>query len=163
MKKLIDIKYISEPPKLYWFLRWIFPDYDFKKGVACAFGDRVYIYGGKMEESFQVHEATHLYRQKYSRVYAVWWWIKYILSKDFRYREELIAYQNQWDYIKVRCPIRQQWLVLDKLAAQLASPLYGKVVTKEEALASIIRKHMQNKKKPVAKKTTKKATKKSSK
>ncbi len=122
------IKIINHPPKLAWLLKLRFKEYSFEGGVACAFGNVVYSKDVNMDESFQIHEETHLIRQKRSKLYGVWWWTKYFLSSWFRFEEELIAYQRQFNFIRRNYPrhTHEKWLV--RLATQLASPLYGNLV-----------------------------------
>lgn len=121
------IKMVNRPPKFQWLVKIRFPEYNFEKGIALAFADRVYSCETHMDLSFQIHEQTHLTRQRESVLYAMWWWMRYFFSAKFRYREELIAYSRQYAFICKYYLQSDNMKWLDRLAKQLSSPLYGRV------------------------------------
>lgn len=95
-----------------------------------------------MEPSLLEHEYIHLLSQNLSKAYAVWWWIKYILSKDFRYKEELLAYSRQLGYIVHGIKDRNKKFsvyndVKNRFAEALSGPLYGNMAEYGYALRDL--------------------------
>ncbi len=45
------------------------------------------------------HEKVHIGQQKNFFI-AIFWWVRYYLSKSFRYSQELPAYKKQYQFIK---------------------------------------------------------------
>lgn len=122
-------------PIIYPILKWKFP-IDWNVNVI-AFGDTIYA-KDEIPEHLVVHENTHLLRQKNSKIYGIIWWIRYIFNKKFRFIEELLAYRNQYRFIKSRLKNREeQNKYLRKFSYDLASELYGKMVDFNKAMKLI--------------------------
>lgn len=100
--------------------------------VIFTYGDTVYHPAGtELPQHLKVHEGTHIQQQKVTG--AKEWWDRYLVDVDFRLEQELQAYRNQWSIIsKIRNWREQEWL-LNQIAADLASEIYGNVITKAEA------------------------------
>ena len=112
------MRIINRPPKLQWIVKAFFPGYDFSK-VIFAFGDT--IYAAKPLASYNlVHEKVHLRQMKYSKLYGIIHFIRFVLSKKFRYQSELEAYQEEYKYIKKIAP-----QAADKCARGFAKILAG--------------------------------------
>lgn len=98
------------------------------QAVIFAYGDTVYLTNGAtLTEPLRVHEAVHIDRQR-GRDPADWW-RSYLTSPTFRFAEELPAHRAEWraepDHLKAKA--------LGLIAARLAGPLYGRMVTADEA------------------------------
>src|SRR3990167_1878349 len=89
------MKISHNPPKLYWLVRLFFPDYNFNEITAFSFGDTIYTHENPLADFHFVHEKVHLKQMKYSKVYAVWHFLKFWFSQSFLYRVELEAYREQ--------------------------------------------------------------------
>lgn len=136
MKK-IQIRIVQRRPFFWRLIKWQFPDYDPESSVAVAFGKIVYANAPDFEESYKVHESTHLKQHRHSYFFASIWWIRYLLSKKFRFSQEVEAFQNQYSWIKRNYHDRKHWEWLKLLGSQLASPLYGSMVEEIQARAII--------------------------
>ena len=77
----------------------------FKLGaIAISFGGKVYIKDSYWKyldgnyyakEALLVHEYVHLEQQ---RLQGKIWYVKYVLSKSFRYKQEIFAYKEELKY-----------------------------------------------------------------
>lgn len=77
----------------------------------------------------ETHERRHLIRQQKQGVNE--WVEKYLSDPDFRLHEEAIAYREQLDFIKDR---DKRHKLRMRCAKDLSSPLYGNIVSYEDAL-----------------------------
>lgn len=136
----------NKPPH-YWLLVKLF-GFDWSRNVA-VFGDTLYSKNHDLPDHLIIHEKTHTKQQKHSKIYAVWWWAKYILSPEFRFSQELEAYQAQWKYFQTFYHSSAHFSFLHKITSDLASPLYGSIVSYSKAMRLIREneKTHQNKKK----------------
>jgi len=107
-----------------------------REGIIFTYGDTVYYpQGGELAQHLKVHEATHVQQQK--AMGAKEWWDKYLVDPEFRLQQELQAYRAQYGIIKkIRNWREQEWLI-SAISADLASEMYGNVITKAEARALI--------------------------
>ena len=119
-----------------WFARivkWRFriPDERWRN-VVMAYGSSVYTRVPEVEKEVVVHECVHLDRQRNSKLYGLWWWLKYLVSPRFRFLEELVAYRRQYQWVCENRPrFRDHWL--HKCAGDLSSETYGSLISFEEA------------------------------
>lgn len=88
--------------------------------------------GSKIPEDIYEHERIHSQRQKDPEL----WWNQYLLDRDFRYEEELIAYAHQYKWIKERFSAAVQKEALTELAHNL-STMYNLGITLQEAESKI--------------------------
>lgn len=113
------------------------PDVRATKGVIFAYGDAVYAPGQPdLPQPIKDHEAVHLERQAGD---PATWWRRYIVDPDFRFAEELLAHRAEWKSFKRVVKNREkraQYLAF--MAARLAGPLYGRLVSTAAARAKII-------------------------
>src|SRR3990167_676952 len=104
-------------------------------------GDLVIAYDGtiyhtnQLDTSVIVHESVHLKRQgKNSDA----WYESYIRDPKFRFGEELLAYREQYSFLKEitrdRNELARRWY---RLAKDLSSAMYGSVISHQEALKLI--------------------------
>ena len=91
---------------------------------------------GPMPAHTLAHEIIHVAQQAKSDPLV--WWIRYILSPKFRYKQELPAYQNEYQYFVERIGDRNELnRILIRFAAALSGPLYNKIVDFDEAMRAI--------------------------
>lgn len=110
--------------------------------VYIAFGRSIFAPRDEITDDLYVHECVHLKQMKMSYLYGILWWIKYILSKDFRYSQELPAYVEQLDYLIEHSTVKDknnklreynQWV--HKVAEILSSDMYNNMATYDQALS----------------------------
>lgn len=104
-----------------------------ERKILFTYGDTVYIPSGvPISPDLRTHEATHVQQQ--SQTTPDEWWAKYLVDAQFRLDQELPAYRNQWRHIqRMHLPWQQQEQLLAHISDSLASPMYGNLLTKEEA------------------------------
>jgi len=133
------MKPIERKSKLWNLLKVFFPDADMKE-VYLAFWKYIFMPEGTKEcpVALVVHESVHL-KQQGSLIGALIWWVKYIVSKKFRYSQELEAYQVQvkWFDDTQLAGLKKRYLYRKEMAGMLASPMYGNIVNKDEAFKQL--------------------------
>lgn len=94
-----------------------------------------------------IHEQIHFIRQGAGadESLARTWWIKYCEDPIFRLQEELLAYREQYKFLKgmdggKRFNKPQMFEHAKYFAAELASQKYGNIISESEALMKIIAK-----------------------
>lgn len=108
-----------------------------EKYTVIAYGDSIYCPKEGMSRDLFVHELTHCQRQG-DESQAKRWWQKYMEDEDFRLQEELIAYQQQFEFCKkVYKDRNKRAKILWALAKELASPRYGNLIEHSEAMKLI--------------------------
>lgn len=109
-----------------------------EKYSIIAYGDKIYCPAEGMSQDLLVHEMTHCERQGMREDSAERWWKMYIRDENFRLKEEVIAYQAQFNFCKKVYKDRNR---LDKirraLAQELSSELYGNIISNSEAMELI--------------------------
>jgi hypothetical protein len=113
-------------------------------GVIFAYGDRVYApgAGGRprpfvLPPELHAHEAVHLERQAGC---PEPWWERYLADTAFRLEEEILAHCAEYRAYCARHPNRvKQAQALAGIAAKLAAPLYGGLISAEDAREAILR------------------------
>ena len=108
------------------------------RGMVFTYGDNIYYPDGKepkLPADVLVHEAVHIAQQENS---PSEWWNKYLSDPEFRLRQELQAYREQYQYC---CAIVQdrneRARIAHRLAADLSGPAYGSMIDKIKALTLI--------------------------
>lgn len=105
-------------------------------GVIWAYGNAIHSKYPIRDKSLYAHEGTHLEQQQ--TIGVVKWWDQYLEDPEFRFSQELEAYQAQWQWIKKNLRSREEQVVrLSRLAKDFSSPMYGNIVTYQEALTRI--------------------------
>jgi hypothetical protein len=104
-----------------------------------AYGDTLYAPGIKddteIQDHLMIHEETHQ-RQQGDDVEG--WWIKYIADPEFRLSQELEAYGNQYAFVSKKDMLAiHRKNFLERIAADLASPMYGNILSLQEAESKI--------------------------
>lgn len=107
----------------------------FELRPTCVFtyGDTIYNPGGgEITPDLEVHEETHYMQQGGD---PEKWWNKYLADPEFRLKQEVEAYRNQYrEFIKTTRDRNIIFQFVRRIAGDLASPLYGSVVTYFEAV-----------------------------
>lgn len=104
-----------------------------KKGVIFTYGDTIYNpWNVNITHPLEAHESVHAERQGVGLDGIEAWWDRYLKDIQFRFQEELIAHQAEyWAYNDANRNARRK--ALSKVARKLASPLYGNMITIEQA------------------------------
>lgn len=102
------------------------------QNTVFTYGDKLYNPGGHIIPPHLLrHEEVHSVRQGQN---PSEWWERYLSDPQFRIEEEVAAYQVQYSFVKAGTDSRSvKRTFLQKLARDLSSPMYGKVITFEEA------------------------------
>lgn len=97
-----------------------------------AYGGTIYSPGGtNLPADLLAHEMTHFAQQARSGGPEAWW-RRYIDDPEFRLVQEVEAYRAQYKFVSSMArPYRRK--LLAHICASLASPMYGRLVTKEQA------------------------------
>jgi hypothetical protein len=108
------------------------------KSVVFSWGDKIFNpQDVDIPPEIIVHEAVHGERQLSD---IVGWWHRYIDEQQFRFDEELLAHQAEYNFLAEQSYNRHmRRTALKHVAQKLASPLYGKMVNKERARAMLRR------------------------
>lgn len=126
------IKY-EKPPNY----ELISKSFDIPYEAVFTYGNVLYVpNGGEIDQALMKHEETHMSQQE--KLGKDVWWNYYIKSRDFRLSQEVEAYQNQYAEKKKLTKDRNELnRYLNRLAMDLSSPMYGKIMTLTEARQAI--------------------------
>ena len=91
--------------------------------------DKVIYCDYELPEHLEIHERRHLIRQQKMGVDE--WVERYLTDTQFRLNEEVIAYKEQLESVKNRSARHRLRI---QCAADLASSLYGNIITLDEAM-----------------------------
>ena len=108
-----------------------------RKNKAIVFVYAPYIYspaGIELRPVLKAHEEVHVVRQGDD---PQAWWDKYLVNKDFRLREELAAYQVQYQYMVEHYDRAKRRSILTSIAKDLSGPMYGGIINKQQAIRLI--------------------------
>jgi hypothetical protein len=123
---------VRERPPLYLDICKVFPGAA-GKGVVFAWGDKIYLPdGGSLPSHILEHEKIHGGRQVLLGVEK--WWREYLEREQFRLDEEVLGHRAEYrDLCQQSADRERRNAYLHYVAAKLASPLYGRMVTQREA------------------------------
>lgn len=119
------------------------PNYKAIKAKLSPMANTVYTYGDTiyapgipyaLAPDLLVHEETHEIQQGND---PAGWWETYLNDAEFRFKQELKAYQNQYKYFLKHNNRQEAFIFLDLLAQDLSGPIYGNVVSYKTALQLI--------------------------
>lgn len=101
-----------------------------------AYGDTIYNpSGATIPEDVIAHEEIHELQQGGD---PVDWWKKYLADPEFRLDQELEAYRHQYKFIKNQGKDRERLNFYHiHFARTLSGPMYGNLLTFEDALTKI--------------------------
>jgi hypothetical protein len=104
------------------------------KNIVFTYGDTVYVpSGATIEPDLAIHEAVHVQQQSK----PVEWWDRYLTDVQFRLDQEVEAYQAQYKYIRRFYNRDKRRKIIKTIASDLSGEMYGKIITKEEAIEKI--------------------------
>lgn len=104
------------------------------KTIVFTYGDTVYVPSGQpMPDDLAAHEAVHVERQSNPAE----WWAKYLVDVQFRLDEELAAYRVQYAYAVEHYGRDHRRALLTHMTKDLSGAMYGKLITRKEAIALI--------------------------
>lgn len=119
-----------------------FPDAG-RPGVMFCFGDAIFVPGPPrlIGAEFFAHEQVHCDRQGSD---VLGWWHRYLSDPGFRLEEELPAHVAEFKQLCAQQ--RGRWVsgramrrtIAAHVARKLAAPLYGRMITVEEAKEAIL-------------------------
>lgn len=124
------MKILYRKPRLWFIVRLFYPQAKWGK-VAFTFGDTIYA-SKQLSADLEAHEKVHCKQHHFSKLYACWVFIRYRFDREYRLFMEIPAFQAQWDVWKNSS---QAIHVKNSLANSLCGPLYGNLISYEEAFA----------------------------
>lgn len=106
------------------------------KNPIWAYGDTIYNPGGfPISYDLVAHETVHGARQGDD---PEGWWVRYLEDPEFRFKEELVAYRAQYQFIKLTNKDRELVArALMNIARDLSGPMYGSICSFDEAVKAI--------------------------
>ena len=130
------MKIVREKPPIWDRAVEAFPSILSHPTVIFCWGDTIYAPGLKdpsagLPEAIIAHEKVHSLRQGDS---PEKWWDQYLINKEFRFYEELLAHVTEYEFIAARAKSRNErrrWLAV--IAEKLASPIYGSMIQRDKA------------------------------
>ena len=108
-----------------------------RTNIVYTYGNKLYVPGGdriSLDPHLMIHEETHVAQQ--AEIGVKEWWKKYLADPDFRFIQEVEAYRNQYSSMGV-LPLKQRFAYLDHIATDLSGPMYGDMLSKENAVRVI--------------------------
>ena len=113
-----------------------------RPGVIFAYAPHVYMPGAwargvkVLTRELDAHERVHIERQGSD---PAGWWDKYLADVSFRFIEELVAHQAEYETYKKRHldPVKRHEALL-KIAGRLSSSLYGNLAPRDTMVKMIL-------------------------
>lgn len=125
------MKLSTERPPNYHLFQQFFPGFEKHQPIFC-YGDTIYNpFDREVTPDLVAHEAIHSKQQGNNPEF---WYSRYFREPRFRLEQEVEAYKTQYQIVKKHSKDRElnSWF-LHQLSLDLASPLYGNLVTQQEA------------------------------
>ncbi len=120
-------------PFWFWIVKMKWPSIPLDR-VIVAWGSDCYT-NSFISPDKVIHESVHHKQQHYSKIYGIYWWIKYLLLKDFRFSQEVEAYRKEYQWVNSQKFSRQiKFEALMEMSKHLSSEFYGNMVKQEVAL-----------------------------
>ena len=106
------------------------------ESMIFCWGNKIYNPSGQdLADHIKIHEVVHSDQQQDN---PEEWWSKYLKDKDFRLKQELEAYQRQYQFAKNFIKDRNELAKFHwKLAQDLSGEIYGNICSFEKALKMI--------------------------
>lgn len=99
--------------------------------VVFTFGDILYNPSGDtIPDHLLVHEQVHTKQQGLD---VSGWWNRYLADNQFRLQQEVEAYRAQYQFALQNLNRIYRRLLLKKIAKDLSGPMYGKLVSSQQA------------------------------
>lgn len=127
----------GHPPKEVWEAvnaKWKVPE-----KVFFTYGDVIYNVGNAhITPGVIRHEETHRDQQGNIQGGPAEWWRRYLVDDEFRMDQEAEAYATQYKFLCQQNRDKNwQFKALTELARMMASPMYGAMVTRSQAMTMI--------------------------
>lgn len=109
-------------------------------GAIFTFGDTIFSPGGEhlVTPELKAHEGVHYSRQTGDLTKIEAWWSRYLVDAEFRLAEELPAHRAEYrQFCAQHRDYNRRARFLHVIAARLAGPLYGGLITAAAARRSI--------------------------
>lgn len=130
-----SIEVVHGRPPNFQAIATVFPE-AFREGVIFTYAPKAYFTGkGDLSRELKAHEAVHANRQLDMGGPDAWW-ERYLVDPGFRLHEELLAHRAEWQAFTRRHGPGVRFL--NVIAARLAGPLYGKMLTVAQAKHAIV-------------------------
>lgn len=101
-----------------------------------AWGDKIYNpTGHPIPKDIMIHEEVHQKQQE--QIGLERWWEYYLTNDGFRLEQEVEAYRVQYKWIAENSSRNVRREMLQSIARDLSSALYGNIIKKREAEALI--------------------------
>lgn len=126
---MVNLQTSKETPPIYNEIRkYLKVNWD--NGVIICYGDTAYCKYDIPPDKL-AHESVHVEQQKDD---PDKWWNRYLKDVEFRKEQELEAYRFEADFIKRYVKDRNaRWILLNDIAKDMSSSMYGGIWTFEEA------------------------------
>lgn len=125
------MKIVATPPPNYEEICKVFPVRNLP--AVFAYGNILHTTNNAfVSADLKVHEQTHSAQQGAIGGPKIWW-DKYISDPEFRLEQEIQAYRMQYQFAVKFYNRHERRALLAKISKDLSSPMYGKLVSKEEA------------------------------
>lgn len=112
-------------------IKKFYPDFDPFK-VAVTYYPYIY-FQGVMSPDLFAHEMKHIEQQE--RITPEKWWENFFAFVPWRLEQEIAAYRSQLHFVKNRRGDKKVPIMYQReLAGFLSGPLYGRVISYEEAI-----------------------------
>lgn len=131
---MIDLKISRLPPPNYEEIK---KHFKLSPHTVFTYGDTIHNPGGgPISDHLKHHESVHSVQQAEMGGPEVWW-AKYLIDPEWRLQQEIEAYREQFKMVSEAANRagRRKWL--SKIAGDLASPIYGDIISKAEAMRQI--------------------------
>ena len=98
-----------------------------------AYGEKIFIPSGKkIPPEILAHEKVHCERQL--KIGLKEWWDKYLVDQHFRFQEELIAHQVEYQFLRGLYPgAHRKHAILEHVAKKLSHEIYGNLCSLKRA------------------------------
>lgn len=126
------MRIIYKKPVLWPVISFFFPAIEWDK-IVMTFGHRIYT-AKELRQDIIEHEKVHMKQQTRWLFIAFIMVTIYFISKRFRLKMEVPAYRAQYQYLITHTDDpEKKALALFNMANQLSSPIYGSMVSLQEA------------------------------
>ncbi len=133
-KEEVKVTIIHEKPPVYDLLQARF-GIDWNSGIIITYYPNVHCIAPLPPEKI-IHEAVHIRQQKAIGVEN--WWHKFMVDSIFRLEQEIEAHREEARFIKKYIKDRNhanEFII--EIAKNLSGPIYGNIVTFQEAMKMI--------------------------
>lgn len=132
MTQVTNMKISTDYPPNY---RDLFDKFGEDKNTVYCYGDTIYNpHGRNITPDIEIHEQVHSKQQGNN---PELWYYNYITSGDFRLKQEIEAYGEQYKFVKPHLTARLKMWAKDNMATALSSKSYGNIITYREAEKAI--------------------------